>query len=294
MVVALWRSKPFFDRCEIGLAMLAAVTAAIMQLTPADRKQIPASVVGISAVAIGLSKWRSKKIEETEKLAKAGKELIDQETWSKTFKALEHEKEAQRQEACDEIAKIRSDYDSQLKNAIAIILEDFHDRYFRREADHEKYKHRTTLFTCVECNGESAREKRLAIYVRIGIHGDSRCTWPVDDNDPEKCRGVAGKIWFHGSGNTTSTDCEWPVASEDPVQMAAYARSLGITVDEARALKIKSRVFAGARIMARGQKWGVLLLDSAKEGHISDERTKKQLLSQCASLISEMVDRMKL
>jgi hypothetical protein len=121
MAVAFWRSKPFFDRCEIGLAVLAAVTAAIMQVTPADRKQGPASVVGISAVAIGLSKWRSKKIEETEKLAKASQELIDQEAWSKTIKALEHEKETDRQKAWDEIAKIRSGLDNQLKNAITIL-----------------------------------------------------------------------------------------------------------------------------------------------------------------------------
>ncbi len=187
---------------------------------------------------------------------------------------------------------IREKLDNQLKTTLKIVLQDFHNRYFRREADEEKHKHRTTLFTCVESGGNPAREKHLAIYARIGIHQNSNCTWPVDDDDLERCRGVAGKIWFHGSVNVTSANCEWPSDESDGVGQSAYAKSLGMTVDEAKALNVKSIDFTGARIMARGRRWGVILLDSLKEGHIEDKRAKKQMLDQCVRLISSIVDGM--
>jgi hypothetical protein len=66
------------------------------------------------------------------------------------------------------------------------------------------------------------------------------------------------------------------------------------TVNESEALNVKSIHFVGARIMARGERWGVLLLDSAKDGHITDNRLKKQLLAQYANLISSIIDRMEL
>jgi hypothetical protein len=294
MTVAFWRSKSFFDRCEIGSALLATLSAASTAALPLDRKTESAAFTACCALFLALSKLRSKSIEDREKREKANRELAEQASWSKTFETLKNANESERLNALNEIAKVRNEFDNQLKNAIKVILQDFHERYFRREANQEKYKHRTTLFTCVECEGNSTREKRLTIYARIGVHGDSRCAWPVDDNDPEKCRGVAGKIWFHGSGNVTSADCDWPTEGDAWAEQAAYAKSLGVTVDEARALNVKSRVFLGSRIMARGQKWGVILIDSVKEGQISDTGSQKQLLAQYTSLISSIVDRMEL
>jgi hypothetical protein len=292
MIVAFWRSKSTFDRCEIFFASLAMASSALTAALPPAHKQLPAAATGILAILLALSKWRSKRIEETEKSARAKREQDEQAAWAKALQSLRSENEAEKQRGLDEIAAVREKLDNQLRTAVRAILEDFHDRYFRGEADEEKHKHRTTLFTCVESNGNPTREKRLTIYVRIGIHENSQCSWLVDDNDLEKCRGVAGKIWFHGAGNVTSADCDWPSDESDLIQKAAYARSLGITVDEAEALHVKSRVFTGARIMARGQKWGVILLDSLKDSHISDKSPKKQLLAQYANLISSIVNRM--
>ncbi len=294
MAVAFWHSRSTFDRCEICFASLATASSALTAALPLERKQLPATATCIFAILLALSKWRSKRIEESDKSAKVKREQDQQVTWSKAFEALKIENESGKQRALDEIAVIREKFDNQLRTAIRAILEDFHERYFRGESDEEKHKHRTTLFTCVESEGDPTREKRLAIYVRIGVHPNSRCSWPVDDNDLGRCRGVAGKIWFHGSGNVTSADCDWPSDESDLVQQAAYAKSLAITVDEAKALNVKSKVFTGARIMARGQKWGVILLDSLKDSHIVDKAGKRQLLAQCSNLISSIVSRMEL
>jgi hypothetical protein len=70
-----------------------------------------------------------------------------------------------------------------------------------------------------------------------------------------------------------------------------YANSLGISLDEAESLNVKSMVFAGARIMARDQKWGVILLDSLKAGQIVDSSYQRKLLGECASLISSLLNR---
>jgi hypothetical protein len=98
-----------------------------------------------------------------------------------------------------EVSKLRMEFGSKLKTIIHVILQDFHNRYFRDEVNEDAYKHRTTLFVCLDCSDNAVAEKRLVIYDRIGVHSDSRCYWLVDENEPEKCRGMAGKIWFHGT-----------------------------------------------------------------------------------------------
>jgi hypothetical protein len=292
MAVALWRSKSAFDKVEIGFAYAATISAAATTLLPPEQKTISAGFTCVFALIVALSKWRSKTIDEREKLARAKQESDDKTALSKALSVLKSDAEAEKLNSLNEVAAIRDKLNNQLRTAIRVVLEDFHDRYFHREADKEKHKHRTTLFTCVESNGNPGRDKRLIIYVRIGVHRESQSSWPVDDDDLERCRGVAGKIWFHGSGNVTSTDCDWPSDEANVAQKAAYASSLGITVDEAQALRVKSKVFTGARIMARDRKWGVILLDSVKDGHITDATDKRKLLAQYTNLISSIVNRM--
>ena len=84
--------------------------------------------------------------------------------------------------------------------------------------------------------------------------------------------------------------CNWP-STDDLASKMRYANSLGISLDEAESLNVKSMVFAGARIMARDQKWGVILLDSLKAGQIVDSSYQRKLLGECASLISSLLNR---
>src|SRR5438270_609271 len=68
-----------------------------------------------------------------------------------------------------------------------------------------------------------------------------------------------------------------------------YAGSLDISVTEAEALNVKSRVFAGAPVLVGGRKWGVLLLDSLKDGFIADTAHKKGLLNRYTELIGRVL-----
>jgi hypothetical protein len=243
---------------------------------------------------VALSKLRSKRIESKENSERKRREDAEEQQRRETLERLKSDAETTSQAQATELAEMRGRYASQAKRAIEVLLDDFHRKYFRKEARQEKYKHRTTLFKCVEDNGKPAAGKRLVIYARVGIHKDSTHFWPVDDNDIMKCRGVAGRIWFLGVGNVTVAASDWPADENDAVQKAHYAQSLEMTLDEAESLNVKSKVFTGSRIMARGEKWGVILLDSAKEGHISDGQYEKRLLSEYADLISSVVERMEL
>lgn len=163
MIVALWRSKSTFETLEIIFAALTTACSALTAALPLDRKQLPATVTCVLAFLLALSKWRSKIIGEVERASKAEREQNQERTWSKAIETHKQESEAEKQKYLDEVAAIRERSEKQLRTAIKTILADFHDRYFNQETDEEKHKHRTTLFTCVECTGNSTRGKRLVI-----------------------------------------------------------------------------------------------------------------------------------
>jgi hypothetical protein len=55
---------------------------------------------------------------------------------------------------------------------------------------------------------------------------------------------------------------------------------------------LKSIAFTGSRIEVRGERWGVLLLDSQKDGHIIERGTKKKLLDEYTVLISSVLSKL--
>jgi hypothetical protein len=181
-------------------------------------------------------------------------------------------------------AEREAEANSQMKRVVCAILEEMRQEYFASEAGDEKYKHRITLFVCVEPNGRAGGGKYLEIFSRSGVHLNSTRTWPVDDNHPDLCRGVAGKVWYHSITDIKIAECDWP-EGDDVTSKARYARSLDIRPEEAEALNVKSRAFAGAPVLVGGRKWGVLLLDSLKDGFIADNRHKKSLLNKYTELI---------
>jgi hypothetical protein len=293
MVVGIWKSKSFWDRCEVYGAWIAGGLTTLAVLLPDKLKFWPPILAFLVASVVTVSKLRSKKIDETEKFITARRDKDTQDSWQRTISRLEGEAEAQEDRRNRELDELRDNYQARIKSVIGVLLEDLHARYFRNEKNNEEaHKHRTTLFACVDDEVITENRKRLVIHSRWGRYPNSTCSWPVDDNDPEKCRGVVGKFWFHGSTNVTTAACEWPSDPEDSVDKARYADSLGITVDEAEKLNVRSKVFTGVRIMVRGRRWGVILLDSAKDGHIQDKNYERLLLSEYAVLISSILERM--
>jgi hypothetical protein len=291
MLGTLIKKSSFWNRCEYAFTALSAGFSALTAIQTQDYKRIPASFAFAFACFVAVAKWQSSKIGEQEKHDKAEQEQMSRERDEEHAEQLRREMQAEDERRNRELAEIRGKHVDAVKKMMGAILEEFHRKYFRKEAQVEWYKHRVTLFHCVEIDSDTGKDKRLRIFARAGVYKDSGCSWPVDDNDPDKCRGIAALIWFHGVGRVRTAACDWPT-NGDAIEKARYAESLGITVDEASALNVKSRSFTGARITARGQKWGVLLLDSLKEDHINDKQHEKSLLEQYTELISSVLDRM--
>ena len=83
--------------------------------------------------------------------------------------------------------------------------------------------------------------------------------------------------------------CNWPEDGNE-IEKARYARSLDITLAEAEQLNVKSKVFVGAVVLVRGERWGVLLLDSREPGCISNAGTKKSEFNTYAVLVSAVLE----
>lgn len=268
-----YNRKGFWDQIEIVSALMGAISGTFTGLAGGNLKSAGVVLSIIFFLGIALAGLRSKRLGEQQEDDKARRD------------------EQERQNRKEELDQLKSTYEAQAQRMLRKMLERMKARYFESEDPEEKHKHRITLFRCVEIDGPDGRSKHLAIFARGGGFQDSNCTWPLDDNNPERCRGIAGKIWFNWTTSIRkAADCDWPDDNTNAEQKAHYASSLGITVEEADALNVKSKVFAGAPIEVRGEKWGVLLLDSLKEGQILDNSHKRTLLNQYAKFLAAALE----
>jgi hypothetical protein len=237
--------------------------------------------------------WRFFRIDENEKTDKAKQDREAEANRNRALESIQHEKKEERLRHEEERSSLQREHEERLKRAIGVLIDDLHEKYFRNvEKLEEKHKHRSTLFQCVQHGSDEETVKRLVIYYRCGKYLDSDCSWPVDDNEPDECHGIAGQAWFHGMIPVKTAECEWPSDPNNLIDQRKYADSIEITVDEAARLNVKSKVFAGARIEVRGNRWGVIVLDSTEAGHILNETHKRTLLKNAALLISSIIDRM--
>jgi hypothetical protein len=117
----LWHSKPFFDKCEIALAMLVAICSAATASIPEGPKQVPALIAAGLALAVGGVKWRSRTIDTRETAAKASQSAQTEQMWSKTIEKLKGEVEHEKQLAQTEVAVIRERFNGKLKTVMRII-----------------------------------------------------------------------------------------------------------------------------------------------------------------------------
>lgn len=252
-------------------------------LFDADMKPLAvASSIAFTFLAAG-SKFALRRLDDGEKDAAAKeKEAAD----------------AARKEAED---KIRAEADQavqcarqQAKRIVQAILLHMHEHFFEQSANADKLVHRITLFQQVSGASEGGPCKRwLQVYARHGWHQNSATVWPLDEDVPGGCRGVAGRIWLESATLFESAACPWPLDG-NPKQKAEYASSHEITVDEAERLNVKSQFFAGTVVLVNGKKWGVLLVDSlktfekAKEG--GQRGLQRKRIERYATLIGRAIE----
>lgn len=141
------------------------------------------------------------------------------------------------------------------------ILEEIRKLHFHNGTNPDDWtKTRVTLFESVETDGQ---KPLLAIFSRAGVHSSSDRTWQMDADHPDNCRGgIAGKVWYHGDTLTGFSTCPWP-ADENIVECKKYADSLGLSLDEAKSLKVKSVAFLASQVRVNGRRWGIVVVDSS-------------------------------
>jgi hypothetical protein len=169
------------------------------------------------------------------------------------------------------------------------VLEYLRSQAFGVVEESDMHLHRVTLFRCVAAEDGTLR---LVVFARAGLHPESTTAWPVDPNHRGRCRGPAGWVWYHRSFQNREATVEWK--DGDLRVQEEYARSLGITLQEAEGLNVKSRAFAGVPVTVKGQRWGVLLLDTCVVGGIgrgpSTLGKKRALLQRVADLLRSLLE----
>jgi hypothetical protein len=251
-----WRDRANWDVIDTVLSIVAVVSGLITTLAPTRDKGVPALVVCLSAASSAIVKGFGKKADRREK-----------------------------ERMAEEVEATKTRYALQAKEMLEGILEVFSQRYFRNEkVSVDKHKHRVTLFACEEFEDNGRAVKRLMVFARSGVYKESETTWPLDDNDPRGCRGLVAQVWFHKAKLLKVADCDWP-EDGNSTDKQRYAESFGITVEEAERLNVKSRAVAGAPIIVEGKKWGVIALDSLKDGFIVDSDRQNEMLDRYVTLI---------
>lgn len=285
-----WKRRAAWDYGEIAFVFLATSCAVVSSFVRQDFQRWTSGLSLLFALGTAVAKFGSVRTREIESKIKAEQDERAKELQRQEVEDCERRLRVYKESFDRDLAVANAKTESTVQNVMGAIWDDFHAKYFRNESQEEKHKHRVTLFTCVESEEGSAKDKRLVIFARSGPHKSSTRSWPIDDDYLEKCRGVAGQIWFHGVGKVITAACDWPTDG-NTVEKSRYARSMGLTMDEAEALNVKSRVVTGAEIIVRGRKWGVIVLDSLKEGHIIDGSYEKKLLGQCSDLIVSVLSK---
>jgi len=264
----MFKSKASWDRVEIWGALIAATFAAITSAAPPDAKVWTAPPVAIFMLIVAISKHRSKTIDEETKA---------RESVAKAELKREHR---------EQIARLETERDNLSRKAGFAIAQVLFQRYFGSLPNQDKYKNRVTLFRKQVCDGPTGFQ--LSIFARSGRYSDSTSAWAIDDNEPDRCRGVAGKIWALDTLTRVSADHDWP-EEDNPALRHSFAVSLNATVEETERLKVKSRAFIGMPVVANGVRWGLLLLDSCDPNHIKNSKSFDEIIKRYARIIGEVM-----
>lgn len=156
---------------------------------------------------------------------------------------------------------------SETKYRLKAVLDIIRDSYFRGTPETEKHLNRVTLFR--------RTKGTLVPFCRSGTaHQRGSQKFAIDDDHEERNEGIAGKAWFT-SGSVTKNDLPEPPGQWDnnDARCKAYAEAGNLPIAKAAKLRVKAQSIHATVIRThRGERWGVLVLDSAKRGQISEDR----------------------
>jgi len=175
---------------------------------------------------------------------------------------------------------------SQQKAIIQAILDTARDEALAGVKDNLKHQHRLTLFRCQRLWRRLLIGRYLAVHVRSGPHSQTRRLFRVGDRDVD-CEGIAGWIWYIDAAIPRTQLLAWPDDPNDAAGQQAYADAGRLSLEKARSLNVKARVFWGSIIRVNGEKWGVLLLDSRVTTDLGE--VAERILQHCATLLNKVL-----
>ena len=266
-----WQSKPFLDSTESWLLVAGAIFTLCSTVTDPPAKWWWLGAVAVACVAVARIRRRYKRVDDAEKADQASKAA-----------ARDLEMAAVRQRAAGQVVRMAE-----------AVLAHMHDHLFGNRQGQVKRKHRVTLFEARAGEDHPSGCKRwLAIYARVGLVSSSTTTWPLDADWPDKCRGVAGKVWFDEVAMVLQAECPWP-ADGHPDAKRRYASSLNVSIEEAERLNVRWEFFAGTTVRVGSRKWGVLLVDSEEEIFTKKSGSQaecKRRIERYATLLGKLLE----
>lgn len=184
--------------------------------------------------------------------------------------------------------KERMEREQLFQRLLQTVLRAMHLEYFTRVEDAELHQHRVTLLVCRESGQGKGQKKFLEIFARAGRYADSTTILRLDDNEPARCEGLAGQVWFCNASQFKELP-PWP-ADDGVAARLEYANSGFLGIEVAMALNVKSRVLSGVPVRVFGRRWGVLILDSQTPGFITNQPQKVEVVEWYAELLARMIE----
>ena len=266
-----WKHRPFWDSgtvaflVGIGIASFFAPSVEVQSDDPGRKpSQRPSawSIVfitgaGIFGVGSRFRDWLDKRSDSA---------------------AANSEKEA-RQSADDSRQRELDEAKEALKRAtqrmVTWVLDAARREFFANGEEESFHKLRATLFRCVPDDEPTSNRKWLTVYSRSGPNHESNRRWEVVDENPEACRGVASYIWCIGATKIVLPSALWK-ADGSVEERNMYAKATFLTPEDVESLEMKPAGFGGTVVAVGGDKWGVLLLDSAERERLKDTKGEFQ------------------
>jgi hypothetical protein len=178
------------------------------------------------------------------------------------------------------------------KQRVKAILNVLDDVCFKSTPREERFHNRVTLF---RKSAYLRWRHRLVGFCRAGDNYQQKIpSFVVDANEQRRNKGFSGQAWFRDSTLVVNDLPEVPSDPEnwDPESPACqeYCNGGFLDHDQAAQLRVKSRSILATPVRdLRGNRWGVLVVDSRDPGMIDDR--KKDLAESIATALGKMLGR---
>lgn len=178
------------------------------------------------------------------------------------------------------------------KKEIKGVLDALQKQYFKDVPADELFKHRVTLFKACK-QWYWFGPSHLKMIARSGTaYQKTNVRFTIDDLDETRNEGVAGRAWFKDATISVLDlpnwqECRNPSNNRD---CQTYAERGYVPMEKAAELGIKSKSISGTVVRDRkGQRWGVLVLDSRDPQGVSNSAEKQAIVNLVADLLKSHV-----